>query len=83
LAEEAGVHLRAGEDDQLRAAAEFRRQRHALQAEQVSRLADGLPLPQLHLPFLFTTEVGPAEIDHLARALAASIEALPTPSNVG
>jgi anion-transporting ArsA/GET3 family ATPase len=82
LAEEAGVHLRAGEDDQLRAAAEFRRQRHALQAEQVSRLADGLPLPQLHLPFLFTTEVGPAEIDHLARALAASIEALPAPSNV-
>jgi anion-transporting ArsA/GET3 family ATPase len=82
LAQEAGAHLRPGEADQLRAAAEFRRRRHALQTAQVIRLADALPLPQLHLPFLFTTEVGPGEIDKLARALAESVETLPTPSSV-
>ena len=46
----------------------------------MARLAEALPLPQLHLPFLFTTEVGPAEIDVLAHALAASVRALPEPS---
>jgi anion-transporting ArsA/GET3 family ATPase len=76
----AGAHLRPGEADDLRAAAEFRRRRHALQAEQVARLGEALPLPQVHLPFLFTTEVGPAEIDHLAHAFADSVRALPEPS---
>src|SRR5688572_7282641 len=49
--------------EDLRAAAAFRTARHELQTAQVARLADALPLPQMHLPFLFTTEVGPAEID--------------------
>jgi anion-transporting ArsA/GET3 family ATPase len=65
---------------ELRAAAAFRQSRHDLQAEQVARLAEALPLPQLHLPFLFTTEVGPPEIDVLADALAASIATLPDPA---
>ena len=37
-----------------------------LQTEQVARLADQLPLPQLRLPFLFGAELGPAELDLLA-----------------
>jgi hypothetical protein len=49
----------------------------ALQAEQTARLAARLPLPQLRLPFQFTTGIGPAEIDRLAAALTAEIEALP------
>ena len=66
--------------DDLRAAAVFRKARHDLQADQVARLADALPLPQLHLPFLFTTEVGPAEIDVLADAMATSLSRLPDPA---
>jgi anion-transporting ArsA/GET3 family ATPase len=80
VAAAAGAHLRPGEADELGAAARFRRQRHALQAEQVARLAEALPLPQVHLPFLFTTEVGPAEIDRLAHAFADAVRALPEPS---
>jgi anion-transporting ArsA/GET3 family ATPase len=75
-AAEAGTSLRAGEAEALAAASAFRRDRTALQAEQVTRLADGLPLPQLRLPFLFTTSIGPAELDQLARSLLAEIEAL-------
>ena len=47
-----------GEAEALAGAAEFRRSRMALQAEQVARLAERLPLPQLHLPFQFTTDIG-------------------------
>jgi anion-transporting ArsA/GET3 family ATPase len=75
-ADGAGVALRHGEADALAAAARFRQGRFALQAEQVGRLQAQLPLPQLHLPFLFTTEIGPAEIDVLARALLADVESL-------
>src|SRR5207248_9955605 len=76
VAADADVGLRAGEADALRAAARFRASRHALQDEQLARLADALPLPQLHAPALFTAEIGLAEIDVLAAALASSIEAL-------
>jgi hypothetical protein len=76
-AAEVGATLRPGEAEALRAAAAFRAERQALQAEQVARLTEMLPLPQLHLPFLFTAEVGPAEVDLLADALAKGVEALP------
>src|SRR5581483_11445611 len=76
-AAEADVFLRPGEADALRAAADFRKGRMDLQAEQAARLAAALPLPQLTLPFLFTTELGPPEIDTLARALADSVRKLP------
>ncbi len=72
----ADVHLRPHEAATLRAAADFRRKRQALQAEQVERLAKALPLPQLPLPFLFTTEIGPDGIDVLADALAEGVSAL-------
>ena len=61
----------------MRAAADFRLARQALQREQVARLAGALPLPQLRLPFLFTPEVGVGEVDALASALVSEIEALP------
>jgi len=77
LARSIGVGLTAEEAERLRRAASFRQHRHELQAQQQSRLADALPLPQLTLPFLFTTDVGPPEIDHLARCLAESIDRLP------
>jgi anion-transporting ArsA/GET3 family ATPase len=74
-AEQAGVSLREGEAEALAAAADFRRHRTALQTEQIQRLADALPLPQLHLPFLFESELGPAELDRLASALLAGLTA--------
>ena len=75
-AAEAGVSLRPGEAEVLAEAARFRLDRAALQAAQIERLAAGLPLPQIRLPFQFTTEIGPAEVDGLARALLAEVEAL-------
>lgn len=72
----ADVSLRAGEAQALAAAARFRLDRTALQVEQVGRLEAQLPLPQLRLPFMFSAEIGPAELDDLARAMLAEIEAL-------
>jgi len=78
-ASRSSAHLRNGEAETLRAAADFRRHRQQLQAEQVARLADALPLPQLHLPYLFTTGLGPAEVDVLAAALGDAVRGLPEP----
>ncbi|CAN5769486.1 ArsA-related P-loop ATPase [soil metagenome] len=75
-AEEAGTSLRRGEAEALSAASEFRRERMALQREQVDRLADALPLPQLHLPYQFDAELGPAQLEVLASALLDGIGAL-------
>jgi len=57
-------------------AARVRLDLEARQAEQQVRLADLLPLPQITLPFLFTADIGPAEIDVLADAFTAGVEAL-------
>lgn len=73
-AAEAGVGLREGEAEALAAAADFRRHRVELQTEQVARLADQLPLPQLRLPFLFGAELGPAELDRLAGHLIEQLQ---------
>ena len=76
-ADHAGVTLPTGDAAALAAAASFRNDRTELQVEQLSRLAEQLPLPQLRLPFVFTTELGPAELDLLADRLLAEIDALP------
>jgi anion-transporting ArsA/GET3 family ATPase len=76
-AKQAGVPITAAEASALARAAEFRRERQQLQEEQVRRLAEALPLPQLHLPFLFTTELGLAEVDQLAGGLAEEVRRLP------
>ena len=75
-AEAAGTSLRPGEAEALDAAASFRRERMELQAEQVGRLAEALPLPQLSLPYLFDAELGPPQLDQLAASIIEGIEGL-------
>jgi hypothetical protein len=75
----AGVPLTGAEVESLRRAAAFRMHRARLQAHQARRLAEALPLAQLHLPFLFSTELALAELDQLADALASELEQLPDP----
>ncbi|WP_436794584.1 ArsA-related P-loop ATPase [Actinospongicola halichondriae] len=82
-ADEAGVSLLDGEAEALDEASAFRRHRIALQAEQVSRLSEQLPLPQLEMPFLFESEIGPDELDVLARAMLTGIEALDADLTLG
>ena len=72
-AEAAGASLRPGEAEALAAAADFRLHRMALQASQVDRLAEILPLPQLSLPYLFDADLGPAHVDELATELLDGI----------
>lgn len=60
----------------LEEAARFRLGRERLQAEQLQRLAAALPLPQLHLPFLFGASIGRPEVDVLAGVLSEQVEAL-------
>ena len=57
-------------------AAAFRRDRLELQRAQIARLSAELPLPQVHLPFLFTAGVGPREVDGLATHLLRQVQAL-------
>ena len=77
-----GAIAREGVDgndaENLRAAAEFRLHRQALQREQVTRLRDALPLPQIVLPQLFTSAVGPSDVRALAAAMADAVATLPT-----
>jgi cellulose biosynthesis protein BcsQ len=73
----AGATLRPGEAASLEAAATFRADRIALQEEQVGRLAEKLPLAQIRLPFVFTAEIGPAELEALAGRLLVEVDALP------
>jgi anion-transporting ArsA/GET3 family ATPase len=75
-ATEAGAALEAGEADSLAAAAAFRRRRMDLQADEVARLADRLPLPQLSLPYLFEADLGPPQVELLAQHLLDGIGAL-------
>jgi anion-transporting ArsA/GET3 family ATPase len=67
-------------DEQARAlaeAADFRRSRQSLQADQLARLSEALPLEQLQLPFLFTSELGPPELEMLSSELADQVAKLP------
>jgi anion-transporting ArsA/GET3 family ATPase len=80
LADELDVFVSRREAGDLVAAAEFRRERYAVQQQQADRLRARLPLPQVRLPFLFTTELGPPEIDILAGTFATQVEALPESS---
>jgi anion-transporting ArsA/GET3 family ATPase len=77
-----GAIAREGVDgsdaENLRAAAEFRLHRQALQAEQVTRLRDALPLPQIVLPQLFSSALGPSDVGDLAKVMADQVSSLPT-----
>ncbi len=78
----AGVDLDPALVDSLEQARRFRQRRLELQEEQVTRLAEELPLPQLRVPYLFSDTIGPRELDALSQALAAGIEALHEPDRV-
>ncbi|HUF85452.1 MAG TPA: hypothetical protein VMQ81_12770, partial [Acidimicrobiia bacterium] len=75
----ADVFVRPQEAADLAAAAAFRSDRHSLQQEQADRLAQRLPLPQIHLPFLYTADIGPAEVETLADVFVTEVGALPEP----
>lgn len=81
-AQAAGARIGPGHAEALAEAAQFRRRRQALQAEQVDRLALALPLAQLHLPYLFGAEIGVPAIDELARALAGAVARLVDPGGL-
>jgi len=72
----AGAQLEPTTIEALDAAADFRRHRMALQAEQLDRLSKQLPLPQLQLPFLFTADLDPDDLDGLAHRLIAGVREL-------
>lgn len=74
----AGVAIDDTLTQSLADAASFRGLRTQLQTAQVSRLAQQLPLPQIHLPYQFTSDFGPAQLDMLASALLDQIPGLPT-----
>ena len=75
-AKDAGAFLHPGEATALREAADFRMKRAALQREQLQRLAERLPLPQLWLPYLFSADLGPEHVDELAGAISEGIQDL-------
>ncbi|MGI8491889.1 MAG: ArsA family ATPase [Acidimicrobiales bacterium] len=72
----AGVSMDPADLDALDRAADFRRHRQDLEAAQMDRLSAGLPLAQISLPFLYTTELGPLELDALSDAFVAAVEDL-------
>ncbi len=76
-AEAAGTHLLVGEAEQLDAAAEFRSARRSIQDAQLQRMAEVLPLPQIQLPYLFTSHLGRDDLEALADAILAGIEEVP------
>jgi anion-transporting ArsA/GET3 family ATPase len=62
----------------LSRAAAFHAERYAIQHEQIERLRQRLPLPQVRLPFVFDADITRPDLDVLAEALEAEIEALPS-----
>jgi Mrp family chromosome partitioning ATPase len=60
-------------------AAAFRAERCTIQLEQSERLSSRLPLPQLRLPFVFDADIRRPDLELLADALTAAVEALPAP----
>jgi anion-transporting ArsA/GET3 family ATPase len=75
-AEAAGVHLLDSEAEMLAAAAEFRERRRSIQDRQLDRMATELPLPQLRLPYLFTTDLDRDGLELLAAELFEGLKAL-------
>lgn len=73
-----GIEVPAPERLALDAATAFQRERYELALAQADRLAAAVPLPQIRLPFLFR-EVGPTQVEELADALTAEVEAIPEP----
>ncbi len=64
------------EADDLAQAAAFLDERNALQQQQILRLRELLPLPQIELPFVFNPDITRPQLDVLADAFARGIGAL-------
>lgn len=75
-AELVGVFVSDHEAADLAAAAAFRAERTAIQLAQADRLAAALPLPQIRLPFVFTSEIGLAQVESLADSFTEGLERL-------
>ncbi len=71
-ARRAGVELAPGAGAALDEAARMTRRRAAGHAAQVARLAERLPLAQVHLPWVPTAHLDAADVSDLARRLAGS-----------
>ena len=83
-ATEAQLDLEPAAARALGAAASFQEHRFGLQEEQLRRLAEELPLPQLRTRLLWdAAQVGPDELELLAGDLAAGVEALPRDGRPG
>ena len=76
LPDTAPANLHPADAERVTSAARFRRQRQKLQDEQVKRLGEMLPLPQIRLPFLFSTELGPKDVEVLADAFEPQLAGL-------
>jgi anion-transporting ArsA/GET3 family ATPase len=79
-AERVGARVRDQQVVSLASAAGFRSDWHRRQQQQCARLADRLPLPQIRLPFLFTADIGPTEVDALADAFTAGVGLIDLPT---
>jgi len=79
-AERVNASLRDEEVVALASAAGFRSDWHRRQQLQCARLAERLPLPQIRLPFLFTADIGPAEVDALADAFTTGVGLIDLPN---
>jgi anion-transporting ArsA/GET3 family ATPase len=75
-AEATGRFVSDREAHDLARAVEFRTVRHEVQREQIDRLRAQLPLPTIELPFLFTPDIGHAQIAELADAFTRGVERL-------
>jgi len=74
----AGVSLLDGEADLLAAASQFRRARMDLQRTQLDRMAAELPLPQIQLPYVVTSQLDRDHLDLLAQRLLDHLADAPT-----
>jgi anion-transporting ArsA/GET3 family ATPase len=77
LSKAAGARLSSEEVASLASAGQLRRRRQESQAAQVARLAIELPLKQLELPFCFSSELGPNELEQLTDAFATAVTGVP------
>ncbi len=73
-----GIEIPTPERLALETATSFQLERYELALEQADRLAAAVPLPQIRLPFVFC-EIGPTQVEELADALTAEVEAIPEP----